>query len=160
MKSLQIRWQRLVDDSNETCGRCGATGAAVERAVELLRRALRELEIEVALKTEVLDPATFAKDPLESNRIWIGGLPIEWWLSASSGKSQCCDACGDADCRTMTVDGRTYEAIPVELVVKAGLLAAARLLGADQPEGCCDPGAAPAPGPGRALPTSQCGCGG
>jgi hypothetical protein len=159
VKSLQIRWQRLVDASNQTCGRCGATGAAVERAVELLKRALRELEIEVALKTEALDPATFAKDPLESNRIWIGGLPLEWWLSATSGKSQCCDACGDADCRTVTVDGRTYEATPAELIVKAGLLAAARLLGTDPPEGRSDPGAAPAQGPGRVLPTSQCGCG-
>ena len=28
----------------------------------------------------------------------------------------------------MTIDGRTYEAIPVELILKAGLLAAARLL--------------------------------
>ena len=129
MKALQVRWQRLVDDSNQTCARCGSTGAAVERAVEMLKRSLRELEIDVVLKTEALDPAAFARDPLESNRIWIGGLPIEWWLSASSGTSRCCDACGDADCRTMTVDGRTYEAIPVELIVKAGLLAAARLLG-------------------------------
>ena len=159
MKALPIRWQRLVNEADQTCDRCGSTGAAVERAVGMLKRALRELEIEVALKTEALDPATFARDPLESNRIWIGGVPIEWWLSASSGKSQCCSACGDAECRTVTVDGKTYEAIPVELIVKAGLLAAARLLSADLPEGCCDTAGGQAPGPGCALPSSQCGCG-
>lgn len=159
MKTLNVRWQRLVDETDQTCDRCGSTGAAVERAVELLRRSLRELEIEVSLKTEVLDPATFAKDPLESNRIWIGGLPLEWWLSASSGTSQCCSACGDAECRTMTVDGRTYEAIPVELIVKAGLLAAARLIQPEAPEGCCDAPGTLLPGTGVALPSSQCGCG-
>ena len=100
MRVLQIRWQRLVDATNQTCDRCGATGTAVERAVEMLTRGLKELEIEVALKIEALDSATFAQAPLESNRIWIGGVPLEWWLSASSGKSQCCAACGDAECRT------------------------------------------------------------
>jgi len=159
MKELHVRWQRLVDESNQTCDRCGATGSAVEGAVEMLKRAFKELGIEVVLKTEVLSQATFAQDPLESNRIWIGGLPIEWWLSATSGKSQCCSACGDADCRTMTVDGKTYEAIPVELILKAGLLAAARLLQPDQPEGCCDGTENQMPGTGRMLLSSQCRCG-
>jgi hypothetical protein len=158
MKMLHVRWQRLVDQSGQTCNRCGATGAGVENAVEALGRALRELGIEVVLKTEILDPATFAKDPLESNRIWMGGLPIEWWLSATSGKSQCCSACGDAECRTLAVDGRTYEAIPAELIIKAGLLAAARLM---QPEAATGSGEAPEqrqPAAGPLLPSSQCGC--
>jgi hypothetical protein len=159
MKELQIRWQRLVDEADRTCDRCGATGAAVKRAVELLHRSLRELGIEVVLKTEVLDPATFARDPLESNRIWIGGVPIEWWLSATSGRSQCCSACGDAECRTMTVDGRTYEAIPVELIVKAGLLAAARLLRPEGSGGRCDAQGTALPAAGCALPSSRCECG-
>ena len=159
MKVLQVRWQRLVDATNQTCDRCGATGSAVEGAVAMLKRALQELGIEVVLKTEALSQATFAQDPLESNRIWIAGLPIEWWLSATNGKSQCCSACGDADCRTMTVDGKTYEAIPVELILKAGLLAAARLLQPDQPEGCCGGTDNQVPDTGRMLPSSQCGCG-
>lgn len=159
MRELNIRWQRLVDATNQTCDRCGATGAAVERAVEMLTRGLRELDVEVILKTEALDSATFAQAPLESNRIWIGGLPLEWWLSASSGKSRCCSACGDAECRTVTVDGRTYEAIPVELIIKAGLLAAARLFQPESSEGCCETGGNPGALPGCALPSSQCGCG-
>jgi len=158
-KVLHIRWQRLVDESDQTCDRCGATGSAVVGAVEMLKRALQELGIEVVLKTEALSQATFAQDPLESNRIWIGGLPLEWWLSASSGKSQCCSACGDAECRTVTVDGKTYEAIPVELIIKAGLLAAARLFQPESSEGCCETKENPGTLLGCALPSSQCGCG-
>ncbi len=159
MKVLQIRWQRLVDAADRTCDRCGSTGAAVESAVELLERSLKELGIEVALQRETLDPATFARDPLASNRIWIGGLPIEWWLAADSGQSRCCSVCGDAECRTMTVEGRTYEAIPVELIVKAGLLAAARLLTVEPRGGCCDTPGSPAAAPEGADPSSRCGCG-
>lgn len=157
MKELLIRWRRLVDEAGRTCDRCGSTGSAVERAVDLLRRALKELGIDVALKAEVLDPATFAEDPLESNRIWIGGMPIEGWLSAAGGKSRCCSACGEAECRTMTVDGRTYEAIPVELIVKAGLLAAARLMQPEASNGCCDGRGTALPSARCVLPSSQCG---
>jgi len=159
MRELNIRWQRLVDATNQTCDRCGATGAAVVRAVEMLTRGFKELDVEVILKMEALDSATFAQAPLESNRIWIGGFLPEWWLSASSGKSQCCSACGDAECRTLTVDGKTYEAIPVELIIKAGLLAAARLFQPESSEGCCETQENLMTLPGCAQPSSQCGCG-
>lgn len=154
-----MRWQRLLDESNQTCPRCGSTEAETERAVGLLRQALKPLGIEVALAKEALTPEAFAAAPLESNRIWIGGAPIEWWLSATNGQSPCCDACGDADCRTLTVDGRTYEGIPAELIVKAGLLAAARLIqpGASS-DGCPDGHGGAPPAAGRVLPSSGCGC--
>jgi len=159
MRVLNIRWQRLVDATNQTCDRCGSTGAAVVRAVEMLTRGFKELDVEVLLKVEALDSAMFAQAPLESNRIWIGGFLPEWWLSASSGKSQCCSACGDAECRTLTVDGKTYEAIPVELIIKAGLLAAARLFQPESSEGCCETPENLMTLPGCAQPSSQCGCG-
>jgi hypothetical protein len=38
--------------------------------------------------------------------------------------------CGDAPCRTVEVDGTTYEAIPERLLVKAAMVAAASLLAA------------------------------
>ncbi len=49
-------------------------------------------------------------------------------------KAPCCGPCGDAQCRTVTVGEVTYEAIPRELIVKAGMLAAAEILG--EPQGC------------------------
>ena len=110
MKTLGIRWQRLVDDKGETCDRCGATETAVEDAVQKLKRSLRELDIDIILDKTTLDPDTFKKDPLQSNRIWIANKPLEDWLAATIGQSQCCSTCGDSDCRTVTVDGKTHEA--------------------------------------------------
>ena len=42
--------------------------------------------------------------------------------------SQCCSVCGDNSCRTLQVDGKTYEAVPETLIVKAGLAAASTLV--------------------------------
>ncbi|MFO8182887.1 MAG: DUF2703 domain-containing protein [Candidatus Aegiribacteria sp.] len=139
MKKLQIRWQRLVDEQGETCDRCGATEEAIEDAVRKLAGSLSQMDIEVVLKKETLSPPEFSRDPLESNRIWIEGVSLEEWLSATSGQSRCCSTCGDAECRTVTVDGETYEAIPAELIIRAGLLAGAGLLKPEPGEPCCGP---------------------
>ncbi len=139
MKTLRIKWQRLVDEQGETCDRCGATEAAVDEALQKLKRSLNQLDIEVVLEKEAISPSSFLSAPLESNRIWISGRPLEEWLSATSGKSQCCSACGDSDCRTLIVNGKTYEAGPAELIIKAGLLAAAQLLETAEPAPCCQP---------------------
>jgi len=137
MKILQIQWQRLVDKQGRTCDRCGTTESSVEDAFQKLKRSLRELDIEVVLEKKALSASAFKKDPLESNRIWIAGRPIEEWLSATVGKSQCCSTCGDSECRTITVDTKTYEAIPAELIVKAGFLAATQLVEAPSVRTCC-----------------------
>lgn len=50
------------------------------------------------------------------------------WLGATAGASQCCAVCGDNDCRTLEVDGSSFEAVPERLIIKAGLAAAASLL--------------------------------
>jgi hypothetical protein len=139
MKTLKILWQRLVDERGQTCDRCGTTETAVEEAVRKLKGSLQGLGIDVVLEKKTLTPSTFLKDTLESNRIWVAGEPIEQWLSATSGQSKCCSSCGDSDCRTVTVDGTTYEAIPAELIVKAGLLAGAQLLQSEPRNPCCSP---------------------
>lgn len=129
MKTVSVRWQRLVTDGGDTCERCSSTGSAVERAVRRLGEALAPLGIGVSLIREALDQARFAGDPLQSNRIWINGKPLEEWIGAGSGESRCCDACGDSMCRTLEVGSSSYEAVPEELIIKAGLLAAAELQG-------------------------------
>lgn len=136
MKTLEIRWQRLLDAQGRTCDRCGATEQAVRQAAADLEQALHVLGIEVQLKVHQLDPARFAQAPLESNRLWIADAPLEHWLGASSGQSRCCSACGDSDCRTLQLGEQVYEAIPAELILRAGLLAAASLLD-DRPSACC-----------------------
>jgi hypothetical protein len=127
MKTLTIRWQRLVNDMGQTCIRCGETGDTVTAAFDKLKKTLAELDIEVKLEKETLDFSIFTKDPLQSNRIWIGGRPIEEWIGATVGKSQCCDVCGDSECRTISTDQNTFETIPEDLIIRAGLLAAAEL---------------------------------
>jgi len=156
MSTLNILWQRLVDERGQTCNCCGTTEMAVEEAVQKFKRSLKELDINVVLEKKTLGQSTFLKDPLESNRIWIAGEPLEKWLSASTGWSKCCSTCGDSDCRTMTVDGKTYEAIPTELIVKAGLLAGAQLLHSEPRGSCCPPAESPKKSSGCCPSSLEC----
>ncbi|CAG9172733.1 DUF2703 domain-containing protein [Cupriavidus pinatubonensis] len=110
--------------NGETCPRCAGTGDEVERAYQQLRQQLMPLGIEPVLETREIDEATLQANPSESNRIWIAGKPIEERLNAKVGSSQCCSVCGDLECRTVDVGGTSYEVIPEELLVKAGLSAA------------------------------------
>ncbi len=146
-KTLVIRWQRLVDDKGDTCDRCGNTERSIEDARRMLEASMKPLGIRVKLVTTRLTLKQFKIDPSESNRIWIDDAPLDKILGAKTGDSPCCGACGDSNCRTMMVDGRTYETIPPELIVRAGLRVAADLV---QPvtlvESCCPSGdASPKP---------------
>ena len=140
MKTLTIRWQRLIDEKGQTCDRCGSTGQEVHKAFQSLKESLAPLGIKVALEKKALDSATCAKDVTQSNRIWIGERALEDWLGGKVGKSLCgfcCAKLGDnIKCRTVTVSGETYEVIPAQLIIKAGLLAASQLLEVSSTEVC------------------------
>jgi hypothetical protein len=151
MEKLPFVWKRLVVDGR-TCNRCADAFPALQQALVKLGASLRPLGIEPVLETETIDRTAFASAPAESNRVWILGKPIGEWLNAGVISSRCCSVCGDAQCRTLEVAGHAYEAIPEELVVKAGLAAAAQLIaptGAQAPmqtradccstSGCCEP---------------------
>jgi hypothetical protein len=127
MKTLTIRWQRLVNQSGKTCPRCTDTGDTVEAACNKLKKSLGELDIEVVLNKETLDFSIFTKDPLQSNRIWINEIPLEEWIGANVGQSKCCDVCGELECRTVSIGQDTFEKIPEELIIRAALLATAEL---------------------------------
>lgn len=126
MKVLPIVWQRLVT-SGKTCPRCAGTGDEVNRAIRQLREILAPVGIEPVLETREIDEATFKTAPAESNRVWIAGKPMEAWLNGTVGSSRCCAVCGDAECRTVEIEGASYEVIPEALLVKAGLIAALTL---------------------------------
>lgn len=128
MKPLPILWQRLVTEQGTTCPRCHSTGEEVRRAVEKLKLALEPLGVTPEFQLKEIDEASFLKAPLESNQILIGGQRIEHWLGGHAGSSRCCKECGDNDCRTLEVGGQRHEVIPEELLVRAGLIAAARML--------------------------------
>ena len=138
-KALVIRWVRLVDTGGSTCDRCGGTERSIDEAHQLLATSLNPLGILVSLEKVQLSPERFKLNPSESNRIWIADQPLETILGAKSGMSQCGGCCGDSACRTTVVDGRTYETIPPELIVRAGLKVAANMI---QPASPCTPGLA------------------
>ena len=132
MRTLPITWQRLVSRQGTTCPRCHGTGEEVRHAVAQLGIVLKPLGIEPVLEELEIDQATFSDDPLQSNKVLIAGRPLDHWLAGQTGSSRCCADCGDKDCRTLEVEGQSYEIIPAELVVRAGLIAAGHLPPADQ----------------------------
>ncbi|MFB6075914.1 MAG: DUF2703 domain-containing protein [Candidatus Aenigmatarchaeota archaeon] len=130
--SLNIKWQRLVVEG-ETCERCGSTRKEVKEAVDKLKGSLEPLGIDVNFEEESLSEEEFRKDPKSSNEIFIDGKPLEYWLDVDVGESECCDVCGDENCRTVRVNGEEYEVVPRELIIEASLKAASQ----KNIGGCC-----------------------
>lgn len=126
MKTIKITWQRLVDEQGQTCSRCGGTEQELHKALRFLAKSLMPVGIAFSLETKALDAQEFARDPSQSNRLWIDGRPLEKWLEGEAGASPCCGPCGDAACRTLEVEGTVYETIHAELIIKAALLAVQR----------------------------------
>ena len=134
MKKLVIEWQRMLDEQKQTCPRCGSTEQEAEKAVQELNQLLNQSEIAVSLIKKAIDPVSFKKDVLQSNKILIAGKTLEEWVGAKTGQSKCCETCGDAECRTVEYADETHEAIPADLIVRAGLVAAARLFDVKMPQ--------------------------
>ena len=135
--TLKIRWKRLIS-KGETCPRCGSTEEELRKAVSILKKSLAPLGIKVILEKEELSVTEFKKDPLESNRIWINNRLLEDWIEGRVGHSPCCDVCGPHDCRTVEVQGQKYEIIPADIIIKAGLSAASKLVSPRTGESCCE----------------------
>lgn len=134
MKTLVIEWQRLLDEQEMTCPRCGSTEQEVEKAAKILKQELAPWGIDVALRKKAIDPQSFKKDVLQSNKILIAGKTLEEWLGATTGQSKCCETCGDAECRTVEYDNQTHEAIPADLIVRSGLIAVAKVFSVKLPQ--------------------------
>jgi hypothetical protein len=153
-RTITLRWQRLVDEDDQTCERCGDTQTELRLAAGTLERCLRPLNMDVELEKLSIDPQTFAHDTSQSNRILVDDRPLEDWLGGKVGMSLCGFCCKELGknvrCRTVTLDGQTYEAIPAALIVRAGLLAAETALAREsQKEACCS-------GARRSAMTSCC----
>ncbi len=134
MNTLTIEWQRLLDEQKQTCPRCGTTEQEVEKAVRELSRVLADSDIAAELVKKSIDPETFSKDALQSNKIVIAGKTLEEWLGATTGQSKCCEVCGESECRTVEYGGDTHEAVPADLIVRAGVTAAAYLFKLKPPQ--------------------------
>lgn len=64
---------------------------------------------------------------------------MEDWLGARPGSSPCCEVRGDLPCRTVEVDGATYETIPEELIVRVVVVATAKMIGSKTSAGDTTP---------------------
>jgi len=137
MSELKINWQRLVSEG-ETCPRCGSTEENLEKAVSSLEKSINPLGLNVVLNKKKLSVEEFENSPLDSNLISINDKPLKYWINGKVGESQCCDICGPNDCRTVTINGETYEEIPAELIIKAGLKAASDMIDSKKEKSCCD----------------------
>ena len=137
MRVLKIKWQRLVSDG-QTCQRCGATEEELDKAITALNQSLCSLDIKVSLEKVELSVAEFNEDPLQSNQIWLNDQLLEDWIGGKVNQSQCCDVCGPAECRVVEIGEETYEAIPAELIIRAGLLAASQMVITATAGSCCN----------------------
>jgi hypothetical protein len=90
----------------------------------------------VVLEKRSVTQAEFKKNPSKENLIVIGDRSLEEWLQARTGQSACCGPCGDAECRTIETQGKIYETIPAELIIKAGLIAAGQIFNAKVGNSC------------------------
>jgi len=129
-KTLVLEWQRMIDEDGNVC--CGSedTRMAVETAREKLAKELKDHDIEVVLAKSDFSPEECKDCPERANRILVGGRGVDYWLQAEVGKSPCEGFCKQAlgdkgSCQTLIYEGETYDVIPAELIVKAGLAAAA-----------------------------------
>ena len=140
--TLTVHWQRLADKMGKTCQRCSDTQREVRVAVDILKRSLRPLNMRVLVEEMPMSPETVAQDSSQSNRIFVDGRPLADWLDGTIGMSPCKSCCPNlgpnVKCRTLTLDGKTYEAIPATCIVRAGLRAADNAL-AERPlaKPCC-----------------------
>jgi len=119
-KTMIISWQRLVDDGH-TCPRCGSTESELDDAVQQLKEKLASLEIDVIFEKKELSLEEFTNNPVASNCILFNGRSLEDIIGAKIGKSQCCEVCGDEECRTTEIGSLSLEVIPSVMIVKAGL---------------------------------------
>jgi uncharacterized protein DUF2703 len=121
---LKIRWQRLRDPAGSRCESCLRTLNHVRTASAKLRKACHAFGIEVP----PVEVSRAASGAMESNRVWINDRPLEQWLGAEVGRSDCRCVCGKHDCRALYLKGRRYEGVPEELLLRAGLTAMLKLL--------------------------------
>jgi hypothetical protein len=157
IKTHVIEWKRLVRQGR-TCNRCGDTGETLRKVVRELNAGCGAKQARFRLKTTRL-PATRVA---ESNSILIDGWPLEQIVPGVAVTETECDSCGEllgrtTQCRAVTVDGRTHDAVPAELI-RSAICRVANCCGEDCNCGCgCgEAGAKSRTGKAQAANGPQC----
>jgi len=120
MQKLAIEWKHI-ELNGETCLRCTDTGEALDQVVEQLADECRESGWDISFRETIVG----IEDLADSNLILLNGHPLESILpGAAASESQCescCDFTGDplTCCRTIEIDGFSFEGIPAHLIRQA-----------------------------------------
>ena len=119
MHELTIEW-RHYDKEGATCDRCAATGTSVREVVAGLTNELAGKGISFVFTETMLSEEQMA----QSNLILFNGIPLEDLLGSATAAENDCQSCSSLTgtataCRTVEYAGRSYEAIPADLIRQA-----------------------------------------
>ncbi len=119
MTTLEIEWRHLEKDGR-TCQRCSDTLQSLQQVVSQLAAECAPRGVTIAYRETRLSREQLP----QSNLILFNGVPLESVLPGASASESECSSCGDlcgqpSLCRTVTVGGQTFEAIPATLIRQA-----------------------------------------
>ena len=124
MTTLEIEWRHLEKDGR-TCLRCSDTLQSLQQVITQLAAECGPRGVRIAYRETKLPPEQLS----QSNLILFNGVPLESVLPGASASENECHSCGDlcdqpSLCRTVSVEGRTFEALPAALIRQAACAAA------------------------------------
>lgn len=119
MTTLEIEWRHLEQDGR-TCLRCSDTSQSLQQVVTQLAAECEPLGVHIVDRETKLPPEQLS----ESNLILFNGTPLESILPGASAAASECPSCSDlvgraGSCRTVSVEGRAFEALPASLIRQA-----------------------------------------
>jgi hypothetical protein len=135
--TLTIAWHKVSDADGSICDLSTATEQSIEQASLELTRTLAPHGVKVEVKT--LTPEKVEGSTCLCNRVLIQGRYIDEWLDAEVVKAPCSGCPNQSGCAgsgsacagqtAMVHQGITYNIVPANLIVMAGMVAAADLTG-------------------------------
>jgi hypothetical protein len=140
VRTLTLAWNKVSEDDGSICDLSTSTYESVKEAHAELSKALAPHGVEVAVKT--LTPERVEGGLCQCNRVLIQDRFVDEWLGAELVKTSCSgcpnsEACAKTAGSGVTCGGQTamlhqgksYDIIPANLIVMAGMVAAADLTG-------------------------------
>jgi hypothetical protein len=122
--TLVIRWQHTVCQNENPCERCINTPLEIQRAYKDLKASLTGLGIVVTFEEKKMKE--------HDDHIFINDHDITDLLEGETIRTACLNCLDDKGdprtCNTLKLGDNTYEVIPAELIIKAGLVAASELV--------------------------------
>ena len=151
VQTLTIAWHKVSEADGSICDLSIATQQTVDEAAGKLSQALATDGVDIVVKT--LTPEKVEGGDCLCNRVLIQGRFVDEWLGAEMVKTACSGCPNQAGCPKSAGSGgacggqyamihqdKTYSIVPANLIVMAGLIAAADLTGEQITYGGC-PGA-------------------